>query len=377
MKGRRFLAKLIGLVLLASGLLKLIDPVGTGLIVAEYFKFFHVAFLLGISKGFGVALCLLETITGAALITGAYRKLAAIVSTALIGVFTIITLILLIANPEMDCGCFGQAIHLTHLQSFLKNVVLLAIALAAFIPFRNPGETPKHKTVVFWVGTATIVLAMVYSLTHLPVMDFTDFKPGSVIMAARRALRPAQDSFHAAYIYEKDGVQESFTLDRLPDTTWTFVKVDTVYRNRPEIKAPVLSIRDSDGNYRDSDAALGQVMVFSVYNPETCNWEQLEANTAKVPEGVACIVLATEETHGAMVSDYRTLIALNRANGGITYLSEGEVIRKWQPRDYPSTEALDRLLQADATEARVKSVTPGRIMAEGYALVLLAILIIL
>lgn len=379
MKGRRFLAKLIGLVLLASGLLKLIDPVGTGLIVAEYFKFFHLAFLTGASKAFGVALCLLETITGAALITGAYRKLSAIVSTALIGVFTVITLILLVKNPNMDCGCFGEAIHLTHLQSFLKNIVLLVIAFAAFIPFKNPGETPKHKRTAFWIGTAVIVLAMGHSLTHLPLMDFTDFKPGTEIMAARNLRhqgRP-QENFYAAYIYEKDGVQESFTLENLPDSSWTFVKVDTVYRNRPEITSPILSFRDADGEYRDNDAARGKVMIFSVYNPETCNWDQLEANLAKVPEGVASIVLSTEEGHGAMVSDYRTLIALNRANGGITYLHKGEIIRKWRPADCPSTESLDRLLQSDPTEARAKSITPGRIVAEGYALVLLAILLLI
>lgn len=376
MKGRRFLAKLIGLVLLASGLLKLIDPVGTGLIVAEYFKFFHVAFLTGISKAFGVALCLLETVTGAALVTGAYRKLSAIVSTAMIGFFTIITLILLIANPNMDCGCFGQAIHLTHMQSFLKNVILLVIALAAFLPFKNPGETPKHKRTAFWIGTAAIVLAMGHSLTHLPLMDFTDFKPGEELMAARKH-RSAPENFVASYIYEKDGVQESFTLDRLPDTTWSFVKVDTVYRNRPERKHPILSFRDADGQYRDDDAAMGRVMVFSVYNPKTIDWDKLEANLAKVPEGVASLVLATEETHGAMVSDYRTLIALNRANGGITYIADGEIIRKWHPGAYPSTESLDRLMKEDPTEARVKSITPGRMAAEGYALALLAILILI
>jgi hypothetical protein len=39
---RRFCAILIGLVFLVSGLLKLLDPVGTGLIVTEYLKVFHV-----------------------------------------------------------------------------------------------------------------------------------------------------------------------------------------------------------------------------------------------------------------------------------------------------------------------------------------------
>ena len=43
---RRFAAGLIGIVFLASGLLKMADPVGTMLIVTEYLKFFHIGFLM-------------------------------------------------------------------------------------------------------------------------------------------------------------------------------------------------------------------------------------------------------------------------------------------------------------------------------------------
>ena len=116
MKIRRFCAILIGLVFLASGLLKLLDPVGTGLIVSEYFKFFHLGFLQGTAKALGMALSLVEAATGAALISGVFRKTTAFITSLLVVFFTIITLILWIAKPEMDCGCFGEAIHLSHGQ---------------------------------------------------------------------------------------------------------------------------------------------------------------------------------------------------------------------------------------------------------------------
>ena len=61
---RRLCAVLIGLTFLFSGLFKLLDPVGTGLIVSEYFKFFHVGFLHGLSKPLGMGLALLESIPG-------------------------------------------------------------------------------------------------------------------------------------------------------------------------------------------------------------------------------------------------------------------------------------------------------------------------
>ena len=131
---RRLAAFLIGLVFLASGLLKLLDPVGTGLIVSEYLKFFHLGFLQGAAKPLGMALSLVEAVTGAALVAGVYRKLMAVVASVLILFFTVITFILWIANPEMDCGCFGEAVHLTHAETLLKNLVLAALALLAFHP---------------------------------------------------------------------------------------------------------------------------------------------------------------------------------------------------------------------------------------------------
>ena len=144
---RRFAAGLIGIVFLVSGLLKISDPVGTMLIVTEYLKFFHIGFLIPAAKGLGIALSLLEALTGIALITGVLRKITAWVTTAMLAFFTIVTLILWVRNPAMDCGCFGQAIHLTHLQSLIKNVVMLLLALWAFIPYGDFGKTPTRKIV--------------------------------------------------------------------------------------------------------------------------------------------------------------------------------------------------------------------------------------
>ena len=77
LKFRRFCAVLIGLVFLASGLLKLLDPVGTGLVVAEFAKFLRLGFIGGISRATGVVLALLESVLGAALVTGVFRRLSA------------------------------------------------------------------------------------------------------------------------------------------------------------------------------------------------------------------------------------------------------------------------------------------------------------
>lgn len=118
---RRFAAFLVGVTFLVSGLLKVADPTGTMLILQEYFRFFQVPALNPAARVLGVLLALFETSLGIALITGVLRKAAALCTYALLAFFTVITLVLWILNPNMDCGCFGEALHLTHAQSFWKT----------------------------------------------------------------------------------------------------------------------------------------------------------------------------------------------------------------------------------------------------------------
>ena len=280
---RRFCAILIGLVFLASGLLKLLDPVGTGLIVGEYLKFFHLGFLQGAAKGFGMVLSLLEAITGAALVSGVYRRLTAAVTSFLLVFFTIVTLILWIANPVMDCGCFGEAIHLTHLQTLLKNVVLVVLAAIAFIPFQNFGVPRKRKKIAFALAALSLVFALWYNARHLPMIDFTEFAPGAELFASLDNDYQEMDGKVPTFIYERAGQRGSFTLDNLPDSTWTFVAVDTLTRSGlyKTASKPVLSFRDAEGNYQDELAVLGKVMVFSVYDPDDADWDRIRTQAGR------------------------------------------------------------------------------------------------
>ena len=172
---RRGCATLVGIVFFVAGVLKLMDPVGAGLVVDEYFKFFHTGFLAFAAKPVAVGLALLESLLGAALITGSYRKLTAWITWILTAVFTVVTLILWLANPAMDCGCFGEAIHLTHFQTFAKNVVLLLLECVAFIPLRRLGRHRKYRVASFWLIAASLVGLTVYTWMYIPPVDFTPF----------------------------------------------------------------------------------------------------------------------------------------------------------------------------------------------------------
>ena len=137
-RSKRFCGYLVGIVFFISGVFKLMDPVGTGLIVSEYYKFMHLEFLDFSSGIVAVTLSMAESLVGAALITGLWRRVVAIVTMCMTGVFLLVSVALVVFNPVMDCGCFGEAIHLTHLQTLVKNLILSLLCCASFFPFSAP-----------------------------------------------------------------------------------------------------------------------------------------------------------------------------------------------------------------------------------------------
>ena len=234
------------------------DPTGAGLVVKAYFDFLHIGFMNPLAKTVAVTLALAEGVLGSALMSGVWRRITGIAAFSMMGFFTLITIVLAIANPAMDCGCFGEAVHLTHLQSLVKNLILDILLCIAFIPFRDFGRPKKVKYVSFGISALSLSAFMVWSLISLPLKDYTDFAAGKVLAASDN-----EDYISLAepvFIYEKDGERKNFRLDNLPDSSWTFV--DSKVIEDEFTRRPVLSLRNGEGNYCDSIAADGQLMAY-------------------------------------------------------------------------------------------------------------------
>ena len=342
---RRFCAVIVGITFIISGLSKIMDPAGTMLIVTEYLRLLHIGFLIPCAKVLGVILATLEAVTGIALVTGVLRKVAAWITMALVGVFTLITLFLLILNPSMDCGCFGEAIHLNHLQSFLKNLALAALSAIAFIPLKSIGKPRLRKWVSFGIATLAIFYAVLYSNTHVPILDFTEFAPGSELMAS---------------------------LDDEDD--WDSTKT-----------YPILSFRNAQNEYCDSLAVEGPVVTLSVYEPSKANWERIHKHYRQIQDAgatplllVASYPLEIDQFNipidmTVYYADYKTLITLNRSNGGATYFRDGELIEKWHQKAFP--ESIAQHIRADSVERGSRFILGRRIKSQAFCLGLAIILI--
>lgn len=383
---KRFCGYIAGFVFFVSGILKLMDPVGAGLVMDEYYKFLHLGFMGFSSKFVGLMFALAETVIGTALITGIWRKLTAKSAIVLQGFFTILTLFLVIFNPEMDCGCFGEAIHLTHAQTFLKNIVLLALLLAYALPLRYLGQPQKKKYVSFALVTTSVVAFCIYSLTHIPLVDFTAYKSGADLLSSSSV--DTGNMYESIFTYEKDGVQKEFTLDELPDSTWTFIGTETIEKDNSDNLLIELSFYNADnGAYADSLATEGKVMVISVYDTDISDrrWRKIEnfmASSRKV--GFRPLLLCadikgipTSLQNEAYISGYKTLISMNRSNGGVTCFSNGTLIRKWAFSNMPNSKELENIYKDDTTEIEISYESKGSLALQGFLLYVFAVMLLL
>lgn len=400
---RRFCGFLTGIVFFLSGVFKLMDPVGAGLVMSEYFRFFHAGFMDFAALPAGVLLALAEATIGAALVTGVWRRLTAVAVSVFMAFFTLLSAVLVIFNPEMDCGCFGEVIHLTHMQTFLKNIILCALILLAFYPYREFGHTRRRKYVAFPMVMTVVLAFTAYSMVFIPLADYTDFKPASRLMAAERHHEQTQeDMFDYVLIYEKDGKRQEFSLDQLPDSTWTFVDSKAVPKpGYPDEVSPELAFTDSHGEYCDHIATEDGIMVISIYSPDALRrsgWEKVRSfmedatSAGYTPVLIAAsypqALLESLSRHGldedtvsyislkAYYGDYKTLVTLNRSNGGVTYFDKGYLVRKWARVSMPDAEALKVLSEGDVTETLLDTTTRGNLTFKGFLLYCFAVMLL-
>lgn len=331
---RRVCAVAIGAVLFLSGMLKLMDPVGSGLVMGEYFRFFHVDFLQPVSKIAGVISAMFETLLGIALVTGIWRRVTSIVTMATLAFFTILTLILLIANPDMSCGCFGEAFPLTHMQSFIKNLVLCLLACVAFLPLCDDTAPRVPKYIAFAATAAFAVAFMAHSLVNVPYLDFTEFARGN------------------------------------------------------ELEAGAFSFRDAFGDYYDLSEMDGNSLVVTVYDPErmdVADWGDVAESIDAALTNSLMPILVTPYMDGVpselceflYFADGKTLMTFNRSNGGVTYVSDRLVVGKWARGTMPDDEEFSEFVREDPDDVMLDGITHRRLCAEGTVLACFAVMLLL
>lgn len=352
------------LTFILSGVLKLIDPVGTGLIVKEYLDFMHLGFLMQFSVAMGIALSALELTIGCCVLTGIKLRFFSSVALGVIGVFTLLTLYLVIANPISDCGCFGEVIHLTNTQTFIKNLVLLLLGLFIFFTRKKAtriARDPLETIIAAFFGLIGICIAL-HAWATIPGIDFTAYRTGTDLGELADA---NQARYETTFLYSRDGKVEEFTLDNLPDDSWTYVD------SRTELVEGDTKMAQIDFQLEESE---GQQLAVTIYNPAAITEKQQQRiesfRKRALMAGSEVVVYGPGDEYRS--ADRKSLMTLNRSNGGAVYFNDGVIVRKWANSQLDKVNPAE-ILESDPDVLILKS----RINEQIYVSILIAGLLLI
>jgi hypothetical protein len=355
MKIIRLISRIItGSLFIFSGFVKAIDPLGSAYKFSDYFQAFHLDFLKFLSLPLAILLFTAEFITGFSVLTGFRHKTGIWGVFLLMLFFTPLTLILALTNPVSDCGCFGDAIHLTNWETFGKNIILLIFVLILFSGRKSAKQIFKPFTE--WLLLVFVsILFVAFSLAnirYLPLIDFLPYKTGTNIPEKMKRPEGAiPDQYATTFIYEKDGISKEFTINNYPanDTLWKFVKQKSILVK----KGYVPPIHDFSITNLQNEDLTEKVLNTPGYTVLMISKKLKEADSANLAKGFELGSLCSTSEINFLIltasggedmtnrgdtltfcnTDETTLKTMMRSNPGYILIKNGTIIGKWSWAD--------------------------------------------
>ena len=348
---------LLGVVFIFSGAVKAIDPLGTVYKIEDYLKAFGGFFsdLLPLAEVAAWALIITELLLGMCMVMNVRTKWTSWIALAFYCVMTPLTLYIALTNPVSDCGCFGDAVVLTNWQTFWKNAVLivLAIALVALRKHVRQLWSGWMELVIVATSLAAVLSFMTWTIQHLPVIDFRPYKIGNHLPTLMEYPEDAEaDVYEFSFVYEKDGVEERFTLDNYPkgDSTWTFVRQESKLIKKG-YEPPIHDFEVLNADYEDltweileSEEPTILVVMYDLKKADKKQMAKVEALLGDGDKGYILTGSGTDEIISFSLEyptlsdcictcDPVTLKTIVRANPGVIVIQNGVVIDKYNVRN--------------------------------------------
>ena len=379
---------IVAVTFIFSGFVKAIDPIGTQYKLHDYLGAIGMAGILPNWTLLAVAVFLaaIEFCIGIFLLFAIQRRLISKLTVAFMAFMMIVTVWIVVADPVKDCGCFGDALHLTNTETLIKNIVLLVCSLAImYRPLAMFRFVSKSNQ---WIVTNyTIVFILVssgLSLYFLPIFDFRPYHIGVNIPRGMEIPKGAKlPQFKTTFIMEKNGQRKEFTLDNYPDASWKFIDSKTVQTSEGYIPpihdfsitdnktgldltnsvlshkgytflliAPHLETAD-DSNFGDIDRLYEYAQSYDI--PFYC----LTASTTKA---IKRWIDLTGAEYPFCITDEAVLKTIIRSNPGLLLLKDGTIINKWSHNNLPNEAKLSRPISQSSLGKMPKDSVPAKIL---------------
>ena len=309
-------------VLILSGFVKAIDPLGTQYKIADYLGALHLGQYAPDMMTLGAAILLsaFEFGTGICLLFAIRRRLVSRLVLLMMLIMAPLTLWLALANPISDCGCFGDAVVLTNWQTFWKNVVLLVLAI---IVRKWPLEMMRfvsrsNQWIVTNYSALFIIIVSGWSLYDLPYFDFRPYHIGTDLRKGWQQMMEGQESPYADFFIERSDNGNDITDSVFNSRGYTFLLVSPHLENADDSQ---LDRINELYEYAD-DMGYPFYCLTSSGRKGIFRWQDITG--AEYP------FCQTDETV------LRTII---RSNPGLLLLKDGVIIGKWSHNNLPIIEA--------------------------------------
>ena len=350
---------IVGVLFIFSGLIKANDPMGLSYKMQEFFEVWGMHALNDLTLTFSILMITFEIIAGVAVLLGWKFRLFSWLLLLLMLFFTFLTGYAVLSGKIKECGCFGDCIKLTAMDSFMKDLDLLGLILF-LVAFRNrvkPLLSPLANIIILSATLIFCASLQWYVLRHMPVVDCLPFKTGNNIpQKMQNPPGSVPDSSVITFVYKKDGKEIEFTADQFPadfGDNYLFVKrYDKLIRNgNADTPIKDFSLSTFDGTdvtmefLNDSGYKLILFLKDGYHKqkwPEVFDLVVKSANAKRIPSFVVTNI--PEETLRAdsvvnssvipLRCDVTAIKTAARTNPSLYLIRQGTIIDKWGYADF-------------------------------------------
>lgn len=418
-----YLQYFVGALLLFSGFIKAVDPLGTAYKMQDYFEEFQrqgfplSEFMHSQALPFSVFMLVVELVLGFCLILGIGGRRTTFFTLLMMLFFTWLTGFNYLTgftpnDPDndvgffqfskwaafnenyiriKDCGCFGDFMKLTPLQTFLKDVFLVIVTIGLHIKGNqikdmlvitaNPEKKQiSSKKIRIGVVAGLSLLSWLFCLNNYYFNDaFIDFRPfyvGVDMVEAKKTCKGAEKEIKFIYLNEQTNEEKLLTMAEMTDTTNKYLfAAPWKYKDRTEViikEACTSKIREF-GMEGDSSETQTKMMEI-VYDTERAHLVAVAANLDNSSKSafkeIAALAAAAEKDgipttafyshiEGSTVEEFRHTLQLPfpviwaddkllktiiRANPGLLLIKNGKIIQKWHHWHIPNYDGVKSAL---------------------------------
>jgi uncharacterized membrane protein YphA (DoxX/SURF4 family) len=351
---------IVGVVFIFSGFVKGVDPLGFVYKMEDYFIVFGMPWAIPLSLYLTIFLCTLEFIIGISLLFNLWIRGTAWILLPMLTFFTILTFFDAVYHLVPDCGCFGDAIKISNLQTFLKNVVLMALVIPVFGTNRHFKGLLSRRAELLVLSLVVVAFTgmQVYAYRHLPLIDFMAWKVGNQVDKTED-LKPV--TFYVIYRNKSTGKTKEFLSPNYPwndsawMSQWEFVGPRVVDPNKEN--APTLRVENAKGN----DVTAGIIdnpdfqFILVAYDLRTTDKAAIHRilpfYKKAIADGYSFVCLTNslnDETtrfkrdnglgFDFFSADDAVLKTMVRSNPGLILIKNRIVLAKWHYNDFPFYE---------------------------------------